>query len=518
MTTKIRKIVNGRALARNSIINLIGLVVPVVVAFAAVPRLISTLGTDRFGVLNLIWLVIGYFSLFDMGLSRAITKFVAEKIESGVVAEKEIPQIVTTGISIMMFMGIIGTVVSLLISSRLVYSILKVPPSLQVETLEAFYLLSFSLPIVITTAGLRGILEAYQRFDWVNIIRVPMGIFNYVGPLVAVLISNSLVTVVSVLFIGRALAWGVHLWYCLKLVPGMRFHYKVQKNIASGLIRFGSWLTVSGIIAPLMSSLDRFMLGAVVSVQAVAYYAAPYEMVTKMWLIPTALTGVLFPAFASSFDHVPEYCGVLFNRGVKYTFLALFPIVLIIVTLANEGMTLWLGKEFSSHSYQVLQLLAVGILINSLAHIPHALICGSGRPDLVSKLHIVELPLYLMAAWYLTRLHGINGMAMAWTLRVIVDSLVMFIMVRWFLPKNHLASRTMLLIMAIPFSLLVIGAMPMGIAVKVAFLCSVLVVFALIAWKLFLVQEEKALALNLLSISGAFSYFSSRLNHRKTFP
>ena len=34
-----------------------------------------------FGVLSLVWMFIGYFSLFDLGLGRATTKLVAEKID-----------------------------------------------------------------------------------------------------------------------------------------------------------------------------------------------------------------------------------------------------------------------------------------------------------------------------------------------------------------------------------------------------------------------------------------------------
>ncbi len=47
-----------------------------------------------------------------------------------------------------------------------------------------------------------------------------------------------------------------------------------------------------------MVYLDRFVIGAAIALPAVAYYSAPYEIVTRLWLIPAALAGVLFPAFA----------------------------------------------------------------------------------------------------------------------------------------------------------------------------------------------------------------------------
>ena len=67
-------------LARNSLLNLLGQGVPLIAAFFAIPKLITGLGTERFGLLTLAWLVIGYFSLFDLGLGRALTQVVAAEI------------------------------------------------------------------------------------------------------------------------------------------------------------------------------------------------------------------------------------------------------------------------------------------------------------------------------------------------------------------------------------------------------------------------------------------------------
>jgi O-antigen/teichoic acid export membrane protein len=53
------------------------------VAVFCIPILIGGLGKDRFGVLTLAWAVIGYASLFDLGLGRALTQLVAKKLGAG---------------------------------------------------------------------------------------------------------------------------------------------------------------------------------------------------------------------------------------------------------------------------------------------------------------------------------------------------------------------------------------------------------------------------------------------------
>lgn len=492
----LNSITRGRLLTRNTALNLIGQGLPLLVAIFAIPLLIIGMGTDRFGVLTLAWMVIGYFSLFDLGLGRALTKLVAEKLGAG--QEQEIPILVWTSLFLMLIAGLLGAIAVSLLSPWLVQSILKIPNAIQSETLHAFYVLALSIPVVISTAGLRGLLEAHQRFDLCNAVRIPMGMFTFLGPLLVLPFSKSLVPIVAVLLTGRLIALLVHLLFCLSVMPSLRRSIAIHRAVVWPLLSFGSWMTVTNIVSPLMVYLDRFLIGAFISMTAVAYYATPYEVVTKLWLIPGALVSVLFPAFSTSFVQDYNRTGILFRHGVKYLFLALFPLTLVIVTLAHEGLDIWLGAEFSHHSTRVLQWLAVGVFINSLAHVPFALLQGVGRPDLTAKLHLSELPFYLLAVWWLIQAYGIGGAAIAWVVRVAVDALILFAMAMRFLPGCTVIMRRMALTMVMALVTLGVATLPEGATMKGAFLFLTLLVFVLGAWFQILSPEERKVVQNRL--------------------
>src|SRR4051794_27268252 len=124
----LHRLTSGRVLARNAAWSLVGQVAPMLVAVVAIPLLIGGLGRDRFGVLTLAWLVIGYFSLFDFGLGRALTKVVAERL--GEDREGELPALVWTSLGLMMALGLAGALVVGLLSSWLVRGVIKVPVDL----------------------------------------------------------------------------------------------------------------------------------------------------------------------------------------------------------------------------------------------------------------------------------------------------------------------------------------------------------------------------------------------------
>src|SRR4030088_2206369 len=113
----------GRLLARNVIWNLIGNGAPMLVAVFSIPNLIQGLGKDRFGVLALAWAVIGYASLFDLGLGRALTQLVAKKLGAG--EDREVPTLVWTSLILMLVLGLAGALAAVLLSPWMVHRALN---------------------------------------------------------------------------------------------------------------------------------------------------------------------------------------------------------------------------------------------------------------------------------------------------------------------------------------------------------------------------------------------------------
>ena len=434
------ELTRGRLLARNTLWNLLGSGAPALVALLAIPVLVRHIGVPRFGLLTLIWTAVGYFSLFDFGLGAALTRMVADRLGTG--KTEDIPSLVWTSLALMFSLSMVGMIALAALSPFLVQRILKIPTTLQGESAGAFLVLAGCLPFMITTTGLRGILEAQQRFGIVNAIRVPTNAFTLVGPLAVLPFSNRLVPIVAVIAVGRVLAWLAYLISCLRAMPELGAGLTLARHHVGYVLRFGTWMTISNVISPLLFYVDRLVIGAMVSIAAVAYYATPFEVVSRLLTIPSALAGVLFPAFTVSLAQDRSRAAGLLLRGQKYIFLVLLPIILTLVALANDGLRFWLGPDFASNSTAILQLLAAGVFINSLGSLPWVLIQGAGRPDLTAKFHIIELALYLPILWLMIRSYGVRGAAIAWTLRVLLDCIFLAFAAQHFLQKDFVRQQT----------------------------------------------------------------------------
>ena len=483
-------------LARNTVLNILGQVFPLLLGVVATPYTIHHLGPDRFGLLSLAWIVVGYFALFDLGIGPATTKFVAELLGKG--QAQDLPPLVWTALATQSGFGLVAGILLAAASPLLVHRLLKIPPGLQADARWVFLTLAVSLPIGFATSSLRGVLAASQRFDLLNAIGIPASALYYVIPVAALALGFRLPAIVLFLVVSRLAGLAAHAYLCQRLYPALALGCRFAGRLVRPLLSFGGWVTVSAAVNPILVCLDRFLIGVLISVAALGFYAPPYMISTKLAILPGSLTATLFPAFSASAGHGDrEWISNALVRSLKYLLLIVGPVALLLIFFARPILTLWVGARFAVEGAMVLQILAVGVLINSLAYVPSGLLQGISRPDLTAKFHLLEVPLHVTLAWFLVTRFGLAGAALAWTVRVSIDFILLIIAACWITRT----SPSLLVAREMARSLATLGALALSYSVvegsSRAFFTQALFIFFLTcgfllgAWRYVLDLEEK---------------------------
>jgi O-antigen/teichoic acid export membrane protein len=408
------------SLKRNIGWNLAGTGLPLLLGIVTIPYLIGKLGVEAFGVITLVWALIGYFSLFDFGLGRALTQQVSSARSSQL--DIQIPSLVVTGLWFTAITGIIGAVILAVLASQLAQHWLNISAPLQSSAESALLIAAIGIPLTTVTTGLRGVLEAYEDFKSVNLLRIVLGAANFGLPALSVMfISDSLAWMVAGLIVARIAVMLAHVWLLYQKLPSgwaaARFsHKKIGK-----LVSFGMWMTLSNIIGPLMVTADRFLISAVLGANVVAYYTVPFEGLIRILVIPGALSSALFPRLTAVIATNIGAARRLYEKCILLTVLVLFPICLTVTLGSKWALTMWLGHEFAEQSWIIVSILAGGILLNGIAHVPFATIQAAGDARVTAYLHTLELLFYLPMLYFSMQWFGLIGAAVAWTLRVALD-------------------------------------------------------------------------------------------------
>jgi O-antigen/teichoic acid export membrane protein len=461
---------------KNIVWSLSSYVLPLLVGLVLFPKIIAAYGLEQFGLLSLIWALIGYFSLFDLGLSRALTQQVSDYISKSKSSE-EIAGLIRTGFISMWLLGVVGGLVLWLCSPFILNTFLKIPQSLQADSLQAFALLALSIPLAVHTAALRAVLEALHLFKPASLIRSILGVGSFLAPYLAAFLSPTLSSAVISLIVTRGLVWLLYLYavHRSQILFTKTPLFNLEK--LKPLFHFGSRMTLSNIISPLMEYMDRFVVASLLGVAAASYYVAPYEIITKLLVIPAAISGVLFPLFSKQWQKDPIHTARLLKKGSLYTLLLLFPLAVVIVYFAHEWLSIWLSPEFALQGRLVVSWLTIGVLINSTAQVVFAKVQGAGRSDWTAKLHLAEVIPYLALLYISLDYFGIAGAAFAWCLRVAIDLVGLLIFTNKINPANLQTLRPALWTLVAAVGLLMPSIFDAPLTTRIILTCVILLAY-----------------------------------------
>jgi O-antigen/teichoic acid export membrane protein len=188
------------------------------------------------------------------------------------------------------------------------------------------------------------------------------------------------------------------------------------------LFNYGFWVTMTGLISPLMVYGDRFIISSIIGATTLAYYSIPQEGLFRLLVIPSAIGAALLPILTTAKEVEQKK---LYQKNFKRVAYLMFGICLSTAALSYPMLAVWLGSEFANQSIGITLILVIGIFINSVSIIPYVFLQANGKPFIIAKFHLIELAAYLPLIFILVNNFGLIGAALAWAFRVLVDYILL---------------------------------------------------------------------------------------------
>jgi O-antigen/teichoic acid export membrane protein len=501
----------NRSFIGNSALNFLGQVVVMVIAFVSIPFIVRTLGSERFGLLTLLWMFVGYFTVFDLGVGQAAVKFVSERIGS---SDREgAAQVLRTVLMVSGLVGLTGAVAAFAPSFWGIDRVLNTPEELRGTANAALRVLAFGIPASLLSASMRSVPTAFGRFDIVNGLQILSGLLQWGGSLLVLAFGGGFFGVVVLTLCSRYLILAIYGGIVYRFVPEIGRKGTQSSIVPSTLLKYGGWVSVSQVAAPLLSLMERLFVGGMLSLAWVTYYSVPSDTVLRMLIIPMSLVTTLFPLMSGEWRSEEGRVRMrsLYARSLKLVVVVLFPVVIILAAFSGEILWLWLGQDFREKSSVVFSLLALGTLLNAMAQLPQATLQAIGRPDQPAKFVLVQIPIYAGLTAALTAAAGIVGTAIAWVSRVVVETVVLLFLaaramggLTWSFREVVWQRKTLVLLGWVPLVMCakLLAEIP---AAALSLLAAAGCLYAVLVWKYVLETDERELVRRLIAarLSGS---------------
>ncbi len=402
---------------------------PLVMALLAVPLLIANIGTERFGLLGLAWGLVGYASVLDFGMSRALTQKLA--INRNQPEELQARAIVRSAVSLTFVISAVFMAGMIWLSAAGVENLFSVQQVTASELAISTLILALTLPIQAVSMAYRGINEAYLNFRGISLVRIFLGVANFGAPCALSFFTNRVDHLVLTLFIARVCALAAFAFLsrrCLPPTPATDNAAPSGAHIRS-LLQFGGWVAVSSVLVPVLMTSDRFVIGALINADAVTTYVIPYDMLTQGLFIVGAITTIAFPSISQLSKTDPQTAFDLFFLWTKRITLLVLIMQIALFIFLPDILRIWIGDSLDPAAVTVGRVLIIGVCAYPIGTMCTSYLHAYAKTKVVAVIQIIETPVYLLLLGYLILHHAEIGAAVAWTLRVTIDSILLTVAV-----------------------------------------------------------------------------------------
>jgi O-antigen/teichoic acid export membrane protein len=391
--------------------NLAGATLPVMIALVTVPLYLKIIGVERYGVLAIIWALLGYFGFLDLGLGRAVTQRMARHAKGNA---KDRSNLLWTALVAAFLLGLAGSGVLWITASYLLTHVVESSGGIRKEAQTAVHWLLFALPIILPGSALTGALQARLRFVQLNTIQVFCGAIGQVLPLlVAAGGYVELRYLVPAVLVSRILSILLMFAQCRRYVP-LIGRPTIDRTHLRPMLGYGGWFSILSLLAPLLVTIDRLVIASISGARAVAHYTVPYDLVSRLMILSGSLSSAIFPRLASADIDDGR---LLAQRASEALVSIMTPITIAGLVLAGPFISLWVGQEFAAASAGVAEFILLGVWFNAIV-VPH-----HAR-------------------------YWVAGAAAAWCLRVCLDTVLLLRLNQVLATTSRMVLPSLLLVMA----------------------------------------------------------------------
>jgi O-antigen/teichoic acid export membrane protein len=406
-------------LGRFAIYNLAGAVLPIATTIATAPFYIEVVGLERYGIITITWVVAGYGLIFDAGLSRAACHALS-KLPLHSLDERR--TVLFTVFWATLSLGCVGSLLLFIGLNSFVPALPGISPNVAAEYSEILPFICVAFPFFISAGSAGGVLESRGQFLAENTISSLGNVLGHVLPLIAAIaLGPNLNFVIAAALLAQLLTVTSMMIFAIRAEKIVRLQ-GISRPHLKELFAFGGWLTLTNLISPIMSVLDTLFLGWKFGSATLTYYSVPMSVVARVTIVPLAVVRAIFPTLSS------KPAQDAFDLALRSLWV-LVPILALISSVGIMGshaaITLWMGYDFAEKAAPVAAILFVGIYANGVAYVAYTALQAAGNPRIIALAHLFELPIYLLLLLVSVQIFGLKGAALAWTVRVVLDSVIL---------------------------------------------------------------------------------------------
>jgi O-antigen/teichoic acid export membrane protein len=397
------------SLLRNAFSNLLGAVIPALVALGTVPLVVRGLGDASYGVYSLVTAIVGYFAVIDINVTAGSVKYIAEFNAHR--NQERIDETVFFGLSVYALLGIAGALGLFCGAHVFVTRVFAVPAALVPEAAATLRLAALGFFLGQVQGYLQSVPQSLMRYDIASRIEMLFGTGVPLLTVAVLMLGYGLFEVILVRVVASAINCAV-LWRCIRrLLPALRYR-RPGAAIRRELLGFSAYSFLSRFASLSYAYADKLIIGALVGVTGLAYFTVAATLANRILSLTYRLSGVFFPAASALAARGElERLEGLYLKASRYVVFINASVLVLVAVFAYQILYYWMNPQFARAGQVVLAVMALSQFIDSLTSLPSLVNDGMGHPRLSGMFALARAAFGLLVVYLGVAGWGIAGAA-----------------------------------------------------------------------------------------------------------
>lgn len=397
------------SLVRNAFSNLLGAVIPALVALGTVPLVVKGLGDASYGVYSLVTAIVGYFAVIDINVTAGSVKYIAEFNAHR--DQERIDETVFFGLSVYALLGLVGGLGLFFGAHFFVTRVFSVPHALEHEALATLKLAALGFFLGQLQSYLQSVPQSLMRYDIASRIEMVFGTCVPLLTVAVLMLGYGLFEVILLRVITSAINCAV-LWRCIRhLLPALRYR-RPGATIRRELLGFSAYSFLSRFASLSYAYADKLIIGALVGVTGLAYFTVASTLANRILSLTYRLSGVFFPAASALAARGElERLKQLYLKASRYVVFINASVLVLVAVFSYQILYYWMNPQFARAGQVVLSVMALSQFIDSLTSLPSLVNDGMGHPRLSGTFALARAAFGLLVVYLGVAGWGIEGAA-----------------------------------------------------------------------------------------------------------
>jgi O-antigen/teichoic acid export membrane protein len=378
-------------------------------AFFMMPFLVDHLGERWYGIWVLVATLVSTSYLLDIGMAMTVIRFMAKAV-----AEKDTRaanEVVNTCLAIYSVLAGVVFVAGLLVGA-VAHRFMDDPEAVRIVR-ATIVVLGLQYATEFPFKAFAGIVSSYVRYDLLMLSRLLNLIIVNSAFVYLMLHGYGILALAVTVLLADQLSNFLYYRIAKHLFPALKINRNlVRRDLVPQLFSYSSWAFVIQLANQFRFRLPSLLIGWLISVTAVTYFAVGLRLVEYFVDFVYRATNMVTPIFTTYFVQ-----NNFVELRKKYLLLTRFNAILgffgggIILIVGEAFIMRWMGPEFEQ-SYPVLVVLMIAMIFEVVGNYSDNMFYAVSKHKYLAAINVAEAVLNVVLSVALAKPYGIVGVAL----------------------------------------------------------------------------------------------------------